>query len=99
MIEVLTVPARDIRPGDGVQEGTVVFAVTIGEEEVTDGRAWFVTLDLCPARIVAVEIAPGYGHLHDLDRSTVTSRRYLLDESVRVGRPAPVRPCTCEARP
>jgi hypothetical protein len=100
MTEVLTVAAHDIRPGDGVTEGTVVLAVTIGEEDVVDltgapGRAWFVTVELAPARVVVYYDDPDYGHIHGWAAANGWWRRYALDELVRVGRPAPMAPCAC----
>lgn len=97
----LTVRAVDVHPWDSIAEGSIVIRKEWQEIEQRHpltgaiSRVPVVDIDCVPARIVVVDTLPSGQHMHNIDRSTVETRRFAPNDEVRVVRPGPVEPCEC----
>lgn len=98
-MSVVSLPASEIRPFDGITEGSVVTNVLLHEVEQRDPVTGFVTrrpvvtVSSVVARFDAEEFEGG--HLHRLSNQPADEQTFDLDQPVRVARPAPVAPCSC----
>lgn len=96
-MEILSVPASEIQPFDGITEGTAVAHVHHHEAEQRDPltgvvtRRRLVTVVSCGARLVG-EDYDGH-HVHRLLSEGVDESIFDPDEMVRVARPAPIASC------
>lgn len=94
---VLTLNVSDLRPFDGLHEGSYVSAVTFHEIERYDPltgevtRQPVVTVTSCAARVESREIE-GH-HLHEMSCEVVEEKTFVPEAVVRVSRPAVATAC------
>lgn len=96
---VAVMAASELRPFDGITEGSVVIEVCHHEVERYDPatgsvtRHPMVTATLVRAQLEGEDV-DGF-HLHTISHEPAGERTFDPDETLRVARPGPVAPCSC----
>ena len=99
MTAILNLTAGEIRPYDGITEGSYVSRVVLHEVERRDrltgavSRVPVVTVTSNVARL-DFDLFEGR-HIHRPSSQPTDERTFALDAVVRVARPAPMAPCSC----